>query len=60
MYFLSNRISRGPGRIHAWSTKLAMYPRIWKWELVTEGEQVNRATEEMVLGGLVRRFLSFC
>ena len=49
------------GYIVAWSTKLAMYPRIWKWDAIStylhcySGQQ-----KEMVLGGLLRRFLSFC
>ena len=57
MYFLSKQGTMQAGYIVAGSTKLAMYPRIWKWNAVSTylhcytGQQ-----KEIVLGGLVRRF----
>ena len=42
--------------IVAWSTKLAMYLRKWKWDCFA----IQESRRKLFVGVLVRRFLSFC
>ena len=47
--------------IVAWSMKLAMYLRIWKWDAISTYLLYYLAKQvQMVLDALVRRCLSFC